>query len=356
MKRFIAYFAAVALAALAAPAWAEDAKTCASPKQMEGFKTCADVAKAEQEGEVVIYSPDPEAAMQRVLAKFRDAFPKIKTSYVRLQTGALYAKILAERQAKSFLVDLLNLSDMGMVLDFQKRDGYVPYLSPEMEAYRAEAKSTPEGFWTWGAMGPAGIAYNPNVVAAADAPKNWKDFLDPKWADAVSVKVSNSGLQHVAWFELGKLYGPDYWKKFAELKPRAFDSYVQQYDRLVNQQDKLIHTAQYSGYLEWKAKGAPVAFHVPPDGMPGTPEAWGVVGSGPHPNAARLFLDWYLSLPGQKAVEEGLFLHSMRNDAPGPAGGIPISKIKLLLPADWQAFLKSRTEFQREWDKMTGLR
>jgi len=71
---------------------------------------------------------------------------------------------------------------------------------------------------------------------------------------------------------------------------------------------------------------------------------------------ARLFLDWFLSLPGQKALEEGLFLHSMRNDAPGPAGGIPISKIKLLLPDDWQAFLKSRTEFQREWDKMTGLR
>jgi iron(III) transport system substrate-binding protein len=245
---------------------------------------------------------------------------------------------------------------MGMVLDFQKRDGYVHYLSPEMPVYRDEAKSTPEGFWTWGGMGPAGIAYNPNVVAAADAPKNWKDFLDPKWADAVNVKVSNSGLQHVSWFELGKLYGPDYWKKFAELKPRAFDSYVQQYDRLVNQQDKLIHTAQYSGYLEWKAKGAPVAFNVPPDGMPGTPEAWGLVGNGPHPNAARLFLDWFLSLPGQKALEEGLFLHSMRNDAPGPPGGIPISKIKLLLPDDWQAFLKSRTEFQREWDKITGLR
>src|SRR5439155_1071793 len=105
--------------------------------------------------------------------------------------------------------------------------------------------------------------------------------LDPKWADAVSVKVSNSGLQHVSWFELRGKYGAEYWKKFAELKPRAFDSYVQQYDRLVNQQDKVIHTAQYSGYLEWKAKGAPVAFNVPPDGMPATPETWGILATAP---------------------------------------------------------------------------
>ena len=58
-----------------------------------------------------------------------------------------------------------------------------------------------------------------------------------------------------------------------ELKPRGFDSYVQQYDRLVNQQDKVIHTAQYSGYLEWKKKGAPVAFNAPATGLPATLES-----------------------------------------------------------------------------------
>jgi iron(III) transport system substrate-binding protein len=323
---------------------------------VQGFKTCADVAKAEAEGEVVIYATDPEAAEQRVLAKFTALFPKIKTNYVRLQAGALYAKILAERQAHSYLVDSLQLSDMGMVLDFQKRGGYVHYVSPEMAAYKADAKSQPEGFWTWGAMGPAGIAYNPNVVSAADSPKTWQDALDPKWTDAISVKVSNSGLQHDSWYELRRLYGADYWKKFALLKPRAFDSYVQQYDRVVNQQDKIIHTAQYSGYLEWKAKGAPIAFNAPPDGLPATPETWGLVADAPHPNAARLYMDWFLSVEGQKANGEGLFLHSMRPDAPAPPGGEPITKLKLLLPTDWPAFLASRVEFQREWDRITGLR
>src|SRR5665213_62631 len=355
MMRFA--WVALVLAAMAGrPAWAEDMAVCPNPTEIHGFKTCADIAKAEAEGEVVVYATNPEAAEQKVLAAFREMFPKIKTNYVRLQAGALYAKVLAERQAKSYLVDILQLSDMGMVLDFQKKSGYLRYVSPQLAAFKPEYKSQPEGSWTWGAIGPAGIAYNPNVVSAADAPKDWKQALDAKWTDNVSVKVSNSGLQHVAWYELRRLYGPDYWKKFAELKPRAFDSYVQQYDRLVNQQDKIIHTAQYSGYLEWKKKGAPVGFVAPADGLPATPETWGIPTGGPHPNAAQLYIDWFLSDLGQKAMAENLFLHSGRAGAAPPPGGEPLDKLTLLMPTDWETFLKSRAEFAKEWDKYTGLR
>jgi iron(III) transport system substrate-binding protein len=334
----------------------EEGALCASPKQVQGFKSCADVDKAEAEGEVVVYSTDPEHGTVRLLDAFRALFPKIKTNYVRLQAGALYAKVLSERQARSFLVDALQISDMGLVLDFQKRKGYSRYVSPEMAAYKPEYKSEPEGYFTWGAIIMAGIAYNPTVVKKEEAPKTWQDVLDPKWADGVSVKVSNSGLQHEGWFELTRLYGADYWKKLGALKPRAFDSYVQQYDRLVNRQDKIIHTAQYSGYLEFTAKGAPVEFVYPPDGLPAGPEVRGLVSEAPHPNAGRLFMDWLLSPLGQKALGDALFLNSARDDVPPPPGGVPVKELKLLFPADWQAFLKSRPEFAREWDKMVGMR
>lgn len=348
----------LSLAALlaAAPAMAAEGDLCAKATEVQGVQTCADVAKAEAEGALIVYATDPEAAMLRTLAEFNKSFPKIKTNYTRLQAGALYAKVSAERQAKTYTVDVMQLSDMGMVLDFQKKNGYVHYVSPQMAQYKPEYKSKPEGFWTWGAIGPAGLAYNPNIVPADQAPQDWQQAIDPKWADGITVKLSTSGLQHVAWYELRQLYGPDYWKKFGELKPKGFDSYVQQYDRLVNQQDKVIHTAQYSGYLEWKKKGAPVGFVAPAAGLPATPETWGIVTEGPHPQAARLFTDWLLSEAGQKALADNLFLHSGRHNAPPPPGGEPLEKLKLLLPDDWTKFLASRTEFAKEWDRYTGLR
>jgi len=73
-----------------APAGAQNAKLCDKPRQMEGFKTCADIDKAKTEGAFVLYSTDPEQGQVKLLASFNKVFPEIKTSYVRLQAGALY--------------------------------------------------------------------------------------------------------------------------------------------------------------------------------------------------------------------------------------------------------------------------
>src|SRR3984957_6839080 len=296
------------------------AKVCDSPRQMQGFKTCANVEKAEAEGAFVLYSTDPEAGQQKLVAAFSKAFPKIKANYFRLQAGALYAKLLSERQAKSYLVDVIELSDMGMIRDFQKKNGFYQYVSPEMAAFKPEYKSSPEGFWTWGSVIMGGIAYNPKNVAEADAPKKWEDLLDPKLKDGINVKVSNSGLQHGVWYMLKPILAKDYFKRFAEQKPRAFDSYVQQHGRLVDGQDKVIMGAQYSGYIEFKAKGAPLAFVFPETGVPAVSETYGIVADGPHPSAAQLFMDWFLSPVGQQALAEALLLHSPRDDVPAPAG------------------------------------
>lgn len=356
MKLLAAASLAACALAWTGTAFAQQAKLCDKPRQMEGFKTCADVAKAEAEGAFVLYSTDPDAGQAKLLAAFNKAFPKIKTNYVRLQAGALYAKLLSERQAKSYLVDVIQLSDMGMILDFQKRDGFTQYISPEMAAFKKEYKSAPEGYWTWGSIIMAGLATNPKVVPTAEAPKKWEDLLDPKWKDGISVKVSNSGLQHGVWYTLKPILGDDYFKKFAEQKPRAFDSYVQQYGRLVDGQDKVIMGAQYSGYLEFKAKGAPLDFVFPATGAPAVPETYGIVADGPHPNAAQLFMDWFLSPIGQKALSEALLLHSPRDDVPPPAGGVPLKEMKLLVPADWTAFEKDRPSFAKQWNRIVGAR
>src|SRR4030095_8991876 len=192
--------------------------------------------------------------------------------------------------------------------------------------------------------------------AAAESPKKWEDVLDPKWKDAINVKVSNSGLQHGVWYMLKPILGDGYFKQFGEQKPRAFDSYVQQYGRLVDGQDKIIMGAQYSGYIEFKAECARWAFVVREPGLPAVPETYGIVADGPHPNAAELFMDWFLSPIGQQALSDALLLHSPRPHVPAPAVSVPLKDMKLLSPADWNAFEKDRPEFAKEWDRIVGAR
>src|SRR6188508_3219348 len=147
------------------------------------FHTGADVAKAEAEGEVVYYGHDGEAGIATLLDAFRKDFPKIKTSYVRLQTGALYAKITAERSAGRFGVDILQLSDISPAIDFQKKGGWEQYASPEYAAYKPEYQSTPAGHYGVPGVSFAGISYNRSKVKPEQAPKTWKDILNPAYKD-----------------------------------------------------------------------------------------------------------------------------------------------------------------------------
>src|SRR5256886_9324132 len=179
------------------------------------FQTAADVAKAEQEGEVVYYGHDSEQGIVTILDAFKKDFPKIKTSYVRLQTGALYAKITAERSAGRFGVDVLQLSDISPAVDFQKKGGWEQYASPEYSAYKAEYQSTPAGYFGVPGAGFAGICSNRAKVKPEQAPKTWKDINNPAFKDGISAKLATSGMQHAQWYILRKKYSIDIWLEIA---------------------------------------------------------------------------------------------------------------------------------------------
>ena len=87
-------------AALALPfigkAFAQGGRT---PTKVLDFQTHADVAKAEQEGQLVFYCHENEAGTAAIMEGFGKDFPKIKTGYVRAQTGALYNKIVSGGRA-----------------------------------------------------------------------------------------------------------------------------------------------------------------------------------------------------------------------------------------------------------------
>ena len=69
-------------------------------------------------------------------------------------------------------------------------------------------------------------------------------MLNPQWQNAMSVKQSTSGMQFVQWYELRRLYGDGYWKEFAKLRPRGFDSRAQLFDRLAKGDDKICALAE----------------------------------------------------------------------------------------------------------------
>jgi len=328
---------------------------CAQPKEVKGFLTCADVEKAEKEGALVYYGPDVERQLVGILKKFNELFPAINTNqYLREQTGRLYAKLNAERQAGTYFADVLALSDYAPAFDLIKKQGYTIYISPQLVAFDKQFISETPGMFTWYSLGVAGMTYNTDVVSAVEAPKSWKDLLDPTWRAAINFKDSASGLQGVQWFVLRQLYGDTFWKDMMQQKPRTLPSTVQQYERVINREDKIIGLGQYSTYLEFKAKGAPLAFVVPMEGVVSTPAIIGILDKAPHPEAAKLFIDWFLSPLGQAAHTQLSFTYSPRQDVAPPPGAVPVSEMPIL-QLDWKAYIASHSKYVREWNALAGM-
>ena len=70
---------------------AAEATSCPNPRQMDGFKTCADVAKAEQEGECGILHDRP-AAGETELRRLHASVPQDQADLLRLQAGDLFQR------------------------------------------------------------------------------------------------------------------------------------------------------------------------------------------------------------------------------------------------------------------------
>ena len=197
------------------------AQAKAAPTKVLDFQTYADMAKVEQEGEFVFYCHENEAGTAAIVDAFTKDFPKIQGSYVRAQTGALYSKILAERSAGRFDVrrDPALRPRPGDRFPEEGRLRNLPFAGSRTPTRRNTSAIRP-GAYFWTGVDFTGICYCTVARAGGrDAPKNWKDLLDPRWRGAMSCKIAASGLQFVQWYELRKLYGDALLEELRQAEP-----------------------------------------------------------------------------------------------------------------------------------------
>jgi iron(III) transport system substrate-binding protein len=330
------------------------AATCANPTRVQGFETCADVAAAKKEGRVVLYAVAGQDQQMAVLNEFAKLFPEIEVKSLWAQTGSLYTKVKQEVRTKNTLVDVLSLSDPTLLNEMQRANDLVQYESPELKHYSdPNVQSKPKGYWTsWGMVATA-IVYNTKTIGT-NPPTSWKDLADKRYAGRANLKNATSGLQFAQWKTLSDVNGPEFWTTgISALRPVAFDSFTQQFDRIVSGEDLVAINGQISGAMQYIEKGAPLKIVYPKEGIPATLEGVSVVRGAAHPQAARLLVDWLLSKPGQDAIVKNMQYFSPRPDAVKPTNSGAPDDVKFLVP-DWDSMTPSRPVFEAAWKKVLG--
>ena len=132
-------------------------------------------------------------------------------------------------------------------------------------------------------------------MTAAEAPKNWPDLLDPKWKGRVATgHPAFSGCTGIWALALRKKYGWEFFEKLAKNNPRIGRSGNDPIT-LINAGECLVGPAPANISFQQVDKGNPIVPVYPTDGATLCVGPSAVMASAPHPNAARLFMEWLMS-------------------------------------------------------------
>jgi iron(III) transport system substrate-binding protein len=279
------------------------------------------------EGAVVYYTAQSDADERNIIKPFEKQFPCIKVSVISAVTGRLYERITSEAAAGKVQGDLATITDEALTDKLIQAKLVRQWTPPEADAYPKTSKV--QGWW-YAASGSLMLPfYNTQAVSKDDAPKNWKDLLDPKWKGKIATSPVTIG--GTAWmqydFMLEKL-GEDYIKKLVAQQPKLFTAYNPAVMSVARGETLIGISAALNEYPLRIAQGAPTQPVYPPEGLPFTNYPMLMLANSAHPHAAELFGNWYLSKQGQAGLVKTRGAYSARSDVAPAPGNPPLDQVK----------------------------
>lgn len=257
------------------------------------------LAGARKEGQVVWYTTTSPPDSKPLLDAFMKKYPFIKAQTVRTGAPELVEKFIFEKRAGKYIADVIRVLDFDV--ERFKRDNLVAhYQSPAAEKF-SPAMKDPQGYWTTDDYTIKVMGFNTKLLSEKEAPKSWVDLLDPKWHSKIMFEVLDYRL-YAGWEQ--KL-GQEQAARLAEGLSRqkiALRRGASQIAELLAAGEAPLALA-YVHHLEvLKAKGAPIDWIKTFDPLVALRGAVAISANAPHPNAARLFVDFYLSKEAQQIV------------------------------------------------------
>jgi iron(III) transport system substrate-binding protein len=303
------------------------ASAAAQPATAQTQSMAALVSAAKAEGSVIVDGPPVDAVREALVGGFQRAYG-IPVSYIASGTSASGARVRAERAAGKYLLDayiagpdtptvtflpngwldkiepILIAPD---VLDKRKwKDGHLWYEDEGHTILRFQQYVFPE------------LAVNTKLVRRGEV-TTWKSLLEPKWQGKLIAKdpaTSGSGGSLTSYFYI--MFGADFVKKlYVGQKPMLSREPRQAMQWLAEGTYPILVGPDMPSLVQFQQLGYPIAPIFPTDGPSVLSGGYGLVcliNKAPHPNAAKLFVNWLAGPAAQEAFSKATHTLSLRND------------------------------------------
>ena len=322
------------------------------------------LAAAKKEGQVAIYI----SGYEEILPEFQKEYPEIKVVPTTGRGPQIGQKLLAERRAEKFLADVISAGGVttyqqlfpAKVFDPIKPALLLPEITDTSKWYLGKHHySDPENQYIFNYVATAtygSISYNTKLVNPKDFKSYW-DLLAPRWKGKIisrDIRFAGAGSGNARLFYYLPDVGPSFIRKlYGEMDVTLFRDYRQGTDWLA------VGKAAICFFCEAdvsKAQGLPVDTFGPGvfkegAGLVTQFGTLGLVNRAPHPNAAKVFINWLLSRNGQMTLQK--IMSPTEN---------PIDSLRIDIPKDDVPVLQRRFDGVKyldtsrpEWQEMKPI-
>lgn len=298
------------------------------------------VEGAKKEGLVTIYSSAVIADTNAII----QAFEKKYGVQVRLWRGSsddILRRAVTEARAERYDADLAETA--GDSMEGLQRERLLAEVSSPAFSQLMPGAVMPHRGWFADRLSVFTVAYNTTLIKPADVPKSYADLADPKWKGKLGV---DDEADDSSWFmsvadAMGKDAGLALFRKIVATNGISVRRGHTLLSNLVVAGEVPLALNVY-GYrvTALKKSGAPIDGVVLPPAF-ALPTGIGALAKAPHPNAALLLLDFYLT-DGQRILAERGNVPTNRTVAEPPPGVSLIDNGKFLDNEDeWTRLFKS---------------
>lgn len=288
---------------------------------------------ARKEGELTWYtSQHPTDISQEIGRLFTQKYG-VKVNVIRTTAQVAFQRLNQDLGAGAAQADVFSTTDMGHYATLKKQGHLAQYAAVNNAKLRPELqKFDPDGYYypTQGDL--IVIVYNTQKVKPEQAPQSWKDLLNPKWNNQVALGHPGfSGFVGIWSIEMNKLYGWDYFTQLEKNRPQLGRSIID-VTTMVTSGERLVGAGQGQPTLLSIAKGNPLGVVYPTDGTLLIISPSAVLKNAPHPNAARLFLEFLMDKEYAN-VWVNAKGQSLWTEIPPPAGSKNLNDVRVIRPA-----------------------
>jgi iron(III) transport system substrate-binding protein len=290
---------------------------------------------ARREGEITWYSGQYNAETSEAVGRaFNERYPGIRCNVVRSTSQVAFQRLAQDARAGVAQGDVFSSTNSGHYTLLKREGRLMQYRPVNAEGMLPSIQNVdPDNFFHTTFLGLFLMAHNTRIVSEGDAPKSWQDALDPKWRDQLAVGHPGfSGAIGVWAVQMRKMYGWDYFEKLEKNNPQIGRS-SQDPVTTMNAGERSVGLCVPVGTTALSiARGNPLRLIYPTEGVLATIAPSAIVANAPHPNAAKLFMEFQTGPHLSRTVRES-FNEPLRPDVPPPEGGRPLSEITLLAPS-----------------------